>query len=130
MIGPFVTVGQVLAHGVGDFVLQSDWMATEKAKRTFPALCHVCAYTLPFLLLTQSVPALLAIAGSHFAIDRWRLTRYLVWAKNWLGPNRPWKECQATGYPPDRPVWLTFWLLIIVDNIVHICCNALALAYL
>ena len=33
----------------------------------------------------------------------------------------PWSECKATGFAPDRPVWLTTWLMIqIVDNIIHI----------
>jgi hypothetical protein len=125
-----ITADQVLAHAVGDYILQSDWMARQKVKHTYAALCHVATYTLPFLLLTRSPPALIAIAGSHFLVDRYRLSRYVVWAKNWLGTNRPWRECAATGYQPERPEWLDVWLLIIVDNIMHITCNGLALAYL
>jgi hypothetical protein len=124
------TADQLLAHAVGDYILQSDWMAREKTKRSVAALAHVGTYVLPFLLLTRSPLALTAIAASHFAIDRWRLVRYLVWIKNWMGTNRPWSECAATGYPPDRPPWMSVWLLIIADNIVHLSCNALALSYL
>lgn len=125
-----ITADQLLAHAVGDYILQSDWMAHEKTKSTFAALCHIGTYILPFLLLTRSPLALAAIAGSHFVIDRWRLSRYLVWVKNWMGRNRPWKECAATGYPPERPAWMAVWLLIGVDNIMHILCNGLALRYL
>ena len=125
-----ITADQLVAHAVGDYILQSDWMAQEKTKHTFAAVCHIAVYLVPFLLLTRSVLALAAIAGSHFVIDRWRLARYVVWVKNWMGANKPWAECTATGYPPDRPTWLTTWLLIIVDNILHVSCNGLALYYL
>lgn len=125
-----ITADQLVAHAVGDYILQSDWMANEKTKRSAAALAHVVAYSLPFILLGASWLALLVIAGSHFVIDRWRLARYVVWAKNWLGPNRPWAECTATGYPPERPPWMSVWLLIIADNVLHVLCNGLALAYL
>jgi len=125
-----ITADQLVAHAAGDYVLQSDWMATEKTKRSVAALAHVATYALPFVVLGASWGALAVIVGSHFVIDRWRLARYVVWAKNWLGPNRPWSECTATGYPPDRPQWLTVWLLIIADNVMHVLCNGLALHYL
>lgn len=125
-----ITADQLVAHAVGDYILQSDWMATEKTKQNVAAAVHAIVYTLPFLFFTQRALPLLAIAGTHFVIDRWRLARFVVWAKNWLGPNRPWAECVATGYPPDRPAWLTVWLLIIADNTLHVLCNGLALAYL
>ena len=125
-----ITADQIVAHAIGDYLLQSDWMAQEKTKRTVAALAHVATYALPFVFLGASLPALAVIVGTHFVIDRWRLARYVVWVKNWLGPNRPWSECAATGYPPDRPAWLTVWLLIIADNILHVLCNGLALAYL
>ena len=126
------TYPQLLAHMVGDYWLQSDWMASQKTKSIWPALAHVATYTLPFLLLTQSWKALLLIAGIHLVIDHWRLARYLCWAKNWLAPrgsNAPWKDCQATGYGPDKPAWLAVWLLILTDNVMHLICNGLALHY-
>lgn len=36
----------------------------------------------------------------------------------------------ATGYADDVPPWLSVWLLIAADNIIHVICNALALRYL
>jgi len=57
-----------------------------------------------------------------------------VWAKNWIAPlswmKAPWGQCIATGYPPERPPFLSVWLLIIADNIIHVVINGLALRYL
>ena len=120
----------VMAHLVGDYMLQSDWMAMEKTKRTTAALAHVTTYVLPFLVVTRSPAALAFIAGTHFAIDRWRLARYVCWVKNWLAPpgwNKPWADCAATGYTVDKPAWMAVWLLIITDNAMHLICNAVAL---
>lgn len=151
-----VTADQLVAHAVGDYILQSDWMATEKTKRSLAALAHVLTYMLPFLFLRPSLPALAIIVSTHFVIDRWRPARFVVWAKNFLAPrwmhvstvsgvdrearviefdsvllrNAPWSDCVATGYPAARPAWLAVWLLIIADNIMHVLINGLALKYL
>lgn len=126
-----VTADQLLAHAVGDYVLQSEWMARTKNRSHLPAAVHAITYTLPFLFLTLNPWALLTISGTHFVIDRWALARYVVWAKNrpWPG-SMSWDECRTTGFPPETPPWLATWLLIIVDNIMHVLCNALALYYL
>jgi hypothetical protein len=131
-----ISADQLLAHAVGDYVLQSHWMATEKTKRSEAAVAHVLCYALPFIFLLQpSRQALAVIVGTHFLIDRYRLARYVCWFKNWLAPygrsgNLDWKACAATGYPPETPPWLATWLLIIVDNIMHVLINGLALTYL
>jgi hypothetical protein len=126
-----ITADQLVAHAIGDYILQSDWMATEKTKRSLAACAHVLTYFLPFLFLTRSLAALVFIAGTHFVIDRWRLARYVCWAKNWPWPGHPaWSACVNTGYPSDRPVWLATWLLIIADNIMHVVLNGIALRYL
>lgn len=168
----FLTADMVLAHMVGDYCLQSDWMATEKRTRNLAAVVHAVCYTLPFLFLTTDVTALAVICVTHGVIDRWALARYVVWVKNflavprlvWVGPwglrsqrwgkvddavgrvvhagmsvappgasprlkfpVRPWRECRVTGFPADRPVWLASWLLIIVDNLLHVVLNGVAL---
>lgn len=155
-----ITADQILCHLFGDYLLQSDWMAHEKTKQHTAAACHALSYALPFLFLRPSFAAFAVIVGSHFVIDRWRLARYVVYAKNFLAPSdtinlvktpntteeagpdgfvnqwqvadwwHPWSECSGTGYHKDRPAWMAVWLLIIADNAIHMLCNGLALAYL
>jgi hypothetical protein len=127
-----ITADQLVAHAVGDYVLQSDWMAREKVRRSWAALCHIATYGLPFLLLRPTLLAYVVIVGSHFVIDHWRLARYVCWAKNFLAPvgaNRPWSECRATGYPDERPAWMTVWLMIVADNVMHVLINGAALRW-
>jgi len=125
------TADQIVAHIVGDFILQSDWMAREKFRSSFACLVHVVFYTLPFLLITQVPATLLLIAGTHFMIDRWRLPRFLIWAKNLPFPGRqPFKECHRTGFPPDMPDHLARLLYIIIDGICHVLINGAAIYYL
>lgn len=126
-----ITADQLVAHAVGDYVLQSDWMANEKTKRSVAALCHVVTYALPFLFLRPSPAALAVIVGTHFVIDRWRLARFVCWLKNAPWPSStPWSDCIATGYPSARPPWLSVWLLIIADNVMHVLINGAALRWL
>ena len=144
-----ITADQLLCHAIGDYVLQSDWMANEKTKKSVAALCHVLTYGIPFLFLRPSWLAMFVIISTHFVIDRWRLARFVVWAKNFLMPSLwmrgfdpfseaarkerdkyAWTNCAATGYPAVNPAWLSVWLLIIADNIMHVLINGLALKYL
>lgn len=126
-----ITANQLVAHAVGDYLLQSEWMVREKGRSNVAALAHVVVYTLPFMFLTQHPVTLLVIAGSHFVLDRWRLARYVVWVKNWPWPgSQPWRECKDTGYPPDTPRWMATWLLIIVDNTLHVLINGAAITYI
>lgn len=127
-----ITADQVLAHMVGDYILQSHQMAEEKTKSTSAAIAHVALYSLPFFFFEPSVWAWLVIVTTHFFIDRFRLARYVVWAKNnFLATHLSrWADCRQTGYPERAPAWLSVWLLIIADNILHIVINGLALKYL
>jgi hypothetical protein len=126
-------LGVILAHLVGDYLLQSHWMACEKTKRWWPAVAHGLTYGLPHLLVTRSPAALAVIVGTHIVIDRYRLARHVVWAKNLLAPRahrRPWRDCSATGYPSDVPPWLAVWLMIVADNTLHLLVNAAAALWL
>ena len=120
----------LLAHLVGDYIIQSHWMATEKTKRWWPAIIHAITYGLPFLLITQSFWALLAIVGTHAVIDRLRLARYVVWFKNQFAPRSFRPALTGTGYSDDVPPWMSVWLLIIADNVLHIAINTGALVWL
>jgi hypothetical protein len=66
----------------------------------------------------QIIPA----AASKDDLDR--VVPHLV-ACNWK-----WSDCTKTGYPPDRPEWLTVWLLIVADNAMHLAINYAALRWL
>ena len=126
-----ITADQLLAHAIGDYIIQSDWMATEKTKKSLAAAAHAVTYLLPFLFLTTSIPVLAVIGGTHFVIDRWRLARFVCFAKNWPWPGRqPWSNCTATGYASERPPWLSVWLLIIADNIMHVTINGAAILWI
>lgn len=118
------TADQIVAHLVGDYILQSHWMAQEKTRRHVAAAVHALCYTLPFLLITQSPAAIAIICGTHFLIDRYRLARFVVWAKN--GATGP---ITGTGYADDVPPWLSVWLLIWADNTIHIIINGLAIHF-
>lgn len=121
---------QLLLHLWGDYILQSDWMAQNKTKAWFPATVHALLYSAPFALLHPSPPAWLVIFATHLVIDRYRLARFIVLAKNWfLGP-RLENYNTPTGYPETSPAWLAVWLLIIADNVLHLTINFLSLRYL
>lgn len=137
---------QLILHLIGDYITQSDWMATRKTSSTVAATAHATVYALPFLLIGNR-EAVFLIWATHLLIDRFRLARYLVWAKNIiihpafiLGVDNDaeeaelkrlaWKNCKATGYPSDSPLWLTVWLMIIADNTLHLAINAASLHFL
>jgi len=126
-----ITADQLLAHLVGDYVLQTNWMANNKATQSLATLVHAIVYTLPFLFLTTNPISLAVIVGTHFFIDRYRLARYVIWVRNIPFPgHRPWSECKETGFPAGLPPFMATWLLIIVDNTIHIIINGLAITYI
>lgn len=122
---------QLLLHLLGDYVTQTDWMARTKTRATFAAAVHALVYTLPFAWLSSSPAALAVIGGTHFLIDRYRLARHLAFAKNkatdW---HLKWADCSATGFPPEVPAAHAFWLMILIDNTLHLSINYAALRWL
>ena len=78
---------QLLCHLFGDYILQSDYMAMNKSKRSLPCIIHVILYTSCFLFLTFSWKALLVIGVTHFILDRWHFfIKRMIWLKNHIGP--------------------------------------------
>ncbi len=118
-----------LAHLFGDYVVQSDWMAKEKTSKSGPAALHALTYSACFLPLTRSPRALAVIGGTHYVIDRWRLARHLVWARNQFAPSQYRYRFDSTpfGAPEGQPPWLAGWLLFLADNSVHLLINGWAL---
>jgi len=126
---------QIVAHLVGDYILQSHWMATTKTQKGLvgivAAVIHAVLYTLPFVLITQDWGALSMICWTHYIIDHYRLARYVVWLRNWMAPerNNPWVDCQPFGVNTRKHTgpWLHGWLLIIADNTMHLLINGLVI---
>lgn len=128
---------QLLAHLIGDYVLQSHVMATRKTSSWPWALTHALFYGLPFLLLVSHAWQWAVIVGTHAVIDRYRLAGY--WCR-WWGVGFPgvWDRIRFALY--DRfgdgadqpfespPPFLGVWLLILVDNTMHLTINYLTLA--
>jgi hypothetical protein len=123
---------QLLLHLVGDYLTQSHWMAVQKVKSTWAASCHALVYSIPFLLIGSPL-AVLVILVTHLFMDRFRLAKYVTWAKNQIGPRAEetkWENCKSTGYPEQTPVWLSVWLMIVADNTIHLCINYAALKWM
>jgi hypothetical protein len=120
----------IMCHMVGDYLLQPNWMAELKTQVWWPAVIHGIVYTLPYLLLTTNVWALLMISVTHMVIDRYRLVKYIIWLKNQIGPRQArykFSEADGTGYSKYHPPqWMSVWLMIITDNTLHLIINGLA----
>ncbi|HLF91585.1 MAG TPA: DUF3307 domain-containing protein [Anaerolineales bacterium] len=65
-----------IAHLVGDFLLQNEWMAMNKRKSSFVCLMHVLVYMLPLFLTHLNWWQLLLIGATHFLQDR---TDFVFW---------------------------------------------------
>ena len=118
----------ILAHMVGDYLLQTHHQATEKTQRWGPAIAHATTYTAAHLPLTRNWKALAVIGVTHAVIDRYRLAKHVIWAKNQFAPIEYRPPHTATGYPEDTPPWLAVWLLIAADNTIHLLINTMVLA--
>lgn len=117
---------QLIFHGIGDYLIQNDWMALNKKKMGLKGLIacevHCITYSLPFLFIT-SWKAVWWIYLSHFIIDRYKLADWFLALRNGVFHIRNF------GFGEERPFVITVWLYIITDNIFHIICNYLILNY-
>lgn len=112
---------QLLAHLVGDYFLQPHVMSQRKTSQWLWAILHGLCYTLPFIVITRNIYALLIISVTHMVIDRYRLAKLIAKIKNW--------HWSGDGYPDDTPDWLRVWLMIITDNTMHIFINYVTLLH-
>lgn len=106
-----------LGHLVGDFLLQTNWMAVNKAKNWLPLLTHCTVYTLTIIVTayigTAPLPAeaITFIFLSHIFLDK---RTFVVW----------WAE-RIMGIKDKQTAWLiiaadqTFHLLVL-GAVVHI----------
>ena len=113
---------QLICHLVGDYVLQTDWMARTKASSLVAAVVHSMVYSLPFVLITGLSWALLVIWSTHTLIDRYRLASFVIRLKRWS-----WKDGEInTSLSAD----INMMLLIVIDNTIHLTINYFSIKYL
>lgn len=117
---------QIVLHLLGDYFLQNDWMAQNKTKAHWPALVHALLYSLSFVLIAPSIAAWLVIFGTHFLIDRYRLALYWIRFYNRV----PLPEAGPFGYLKAKPEYMAFWLMVVIDNTLHLAINYSALRWL
>ncbi len=102
------SLGLLLGHLIGDYILQDDWMAKNKTSSTLVCLVHCVLYTFGcFSCAFWWLPlwAYPVIFVFHFPVDRWRL------ARRWMSIMG--QETFATGvFAP--------WSIIVVDNTIHL----------
>jgi len=112
---------QLICHLVGDYVLQTNWMARHKHEKLGVAAVHAFTYVLPFIFITQSLPALAIIFVTHTLIDHFRLARQVIRLRNWC-----WTD---NGFPDETPSHVAQGISIVVDNTIHLLINFLAIKY-
>ena len=118
---PLQLITGFLIHLIGDYITQNDWMAVNKTKHSKPALIHSTLYSLPFLFFI-SIKYFLIIYITHYLIDRYRLAVYWIKLMNWN-----WSSINF-GFSQEKPLYISIWLLIIIDNSFHLLINSLCIS--
>jgi hypothetical protein len=121
---------ELLLHLVGDYLLQNDWMAQNKTKSDKAAFLHALVYSLPFALIVPSVAAWVVIFWSHYFIDRYRLAVYWIRFVNSVTKEEAGRYGYSKFTPNAKPEFMAFWLMVIIDNTLHLVINHVALNYL
>jgi len=102
-MNPFV------AHLVGDFILQNEWMATKKIQSSFVCMVHVLVYLVPFLLCHLEWWQIVLIGSQHFIEDR-----KMLFTSFWM---RVWKHVPPENWKLRLYVDQTFhlvWIEVVV----------------
>ncbi len=117
---------ELIAHLLGDYCLQSHSMASRKTSSWRWAIIHALFYGLPFLALVDNAAQWAVIVSTHAVIDRYRIASY--WVRFWgIGcQGAIWRDPNYREPPP----FLAVWLLILVDNTMHLLINHMALRHL
>ena len=99
----------IIGHLVGDYLLQTDWMAKNKKQKILPCLVHCLVWTTSVCLFSgwSNPISILFIFECHFIQDH---TQIVSW---WM--QLKWKSQVGFMQPPLSP-----WSLIVVDNVWHI----------
>jgi hypothetical protein len=122
----------LLGHLIGDYLLQTNWMALKKKSQTIPCLVHcsvwtacVCACLLPELI-QLSIPRIFLVTVliflSHFWLDRFDL---IEWWFRKIG-SRSWREMTRIydyGKPSLEKQAMTAYTALVqtvADNTLHL----------
>jgi hypothetical protein len=110
---------QIVLHFIGDFLLQNNWMAKNKAGFHFIgwAACfvHCFIYALPFLFYL-SITGVSLVFLTHFVIDKFRVAYYwTIFFK--IDKNEPENK------------ELSFFLVFLVDIALHFATNFFIFQY-
>lgn len=116
-------VPALLGHLVGDYLLQSKWMALTKSQSgstgSFACTVHVLVYTAAVCIMLRATnPWIwLLVALPHWIIDRWSL------GEAWLRLIRGRTAVSAAmASEPRRSFNISFYALVyaVVDNTFHL----------
>jgi hypothetical protein len=115
----------ILGHMIGDYLLQSTWMAITKSKKGFEGIIactvHVVLYTVAvsFMIQTKDPTVWALIFVPHWIIDHWSLGE--LWLKM-IGGRTKSKLLLASGL--EREFGFAFYapVYIAVDNTLHFVC--------
>lgn len=105
---------QLLCHLIGDYLLQTSWMARDKVGGLLPAIIHCIAYTFTFLFLTFDPSKLYLIFFTHFVIDYTGVV----------------KSLSDKTFDKNATEYLQVIIGIVRDNTVHLILNFLILEYI
>lgn len=68
----------IMCHLVGDYILQSNFIASTKGKNWYHLFVHCVLYTVPFLIVFGWTWQLLIIFSTHMIIDPLKARYYKI----------------------------------------------------
>ena len=116
-----IPLSLLACHFLSDFILQSDWMATNKSKNWLALLWHVSVYSLPFFFLIAWLTLDPNKAGffwmatfiSHFLTDA---VTSRITSKLWFFRPNP---IIPTLWEPSGGNRHYFFVMIGLDQLIH-----------
>lgn len=115
-----MALGWLVGHFVGDYVLQTDWMATRKKERTaegeLACLLHCGLWTLAVVALAGwwQWQLVVVVFLSHYVLDRTTLVRMVSMATG--------SACIASGLADGSPLAISLGVFVEImkDNAAHL----------
>lgn len=72
----------LICHFVGDYVLQTDFLAKTKGENLWHMIAHCFLYTLPFAVAFGIDERIFILMASHFIVDslksKWKIIGYVT----------------------------------------------------